>query len=124
MTVPAEDDGDAGAFEVLEGEAGTEDDPVVLKTLPNMGFRRSNTNYTEGSHWKTAEEWREVDEQTQAAGQIALPVMEHTEEEIDEKKREIVELSCKVHYLQRENSVLKLVVLLCIIVAVIVVLFN
>ena len=54
----------------------------------------------------------------------AMLKMHGTEEEIDEKKREIVELSCKVHYLQRENSVLKLVVLLCIIVAVTVVLFN
>ena len=46
------------------------------------------------------------------------------EEEISMKNREIVDLSCKVKYLQRENSVIKLVVMVLIVVCVIVVLLK
>lgn len=55
-----EDDGTSGAYQVMQGD---EDNAVVLQTLPNLGYRRAITNYVEGPHWKTAEEWEEYDKQ-------------------------------------------------------------
>ena len=57
--------------------------------------------------------------------QDELMVQVHArEEEVSMKNREIVDLSCKVKYLQRENSVIMLVVMVLIVVCVIVVLLK